>query len=132
MFGLLTRKQAELEFCKISQGFKELKKDIVSKKEIELMIKEAVLDLKTNQFAKLREVNPHTPRTKRRTKVNKLLDKAEILSEMSNLLKKGLSSGEVFNIIVDDKQLIKKTCFFKYLKAIRENSTQTPRTLETN
>jgi len=135
MWFFPTKKEVKKEFEKIKGSFKkrdskidDLKKEIVSKKEIELMIKEAVLDLKASQLNKLREVNPRTPRTKRRTKVNKLLDRAEIMSEMLNLSKKGYSTGEIYNIIVEEKQLIKKTCFFKYMKLIRENSARTPRT----
>ena len=53
MWFFPTRKQIKKELEKIAEAFKkrdedfkEVKKEIVSKKEIELMIKEAVLDLK--------------------------------------------------------------------------------------
>ncbi len=128
MFGLITRKQAEKEFNKISQGFKDIKKDIVSKDKIDLMIREAF----DRERIKLHEQTPRTPQTKRRTKVNKILDRAEIMQEIASLEQKGLTTGEIYNIIVDEKQLIKKTCFFKYMKIIRENSARTPRTEQQN
>ena len=124
MFGLLTRKQAEKEFNKISQGFKDIKKDMISKDKIDLMIREAF----DRERIKIHEQIPRTPQTQRRTKVNKLLDRAEIMQEMASLEQKGLTTGEIYSIIVDEKQLIKKTCFFKYMKIVRENSARTPRT----
>ena len=46
--------------------------------------------------------------------------------------KKGYSTQEMFNVIVDEKQLCKKSCFFKYLKIVRANSKQTPQTIQSN
>ena len=123
MFGLLTKKQAEKEFCKIAQGFKDLKKDIVARSEIELLIENAIL--KNN---KVRELNPRTSRTTMRKKADKLLDKVEIMREIASMEKQGHSTQEMFNIIVEEKQLIKKTCFYKYLKKVREQIANTPRT----
>ena len=122
MFGLLKRKEAKEEFDKISKAFKDMKKDMISKKEIELMIKEAILDVKETSLYEpiIREPTPRTSRTKLRKKADKILDKAEICSEMANLLKEGYSSKEVFDIIVNQKQLIKHTCFYKYMKIVRE------------
>jgi len=126
MWFFPTRKQIKKELEKIAEAFrkrdedlKEVKKEIVSKKEIELMIKEAVLEIKADMF-KVREKGSRTPRTVMRKKAEKILDKAEILSEMANLSKKGHSTTEMFNLIVNEKQLCKKTCFYKYMKKVRE------------
>ncbi len=128
MFGLLTRKQAEKEFCKIAQGFKDLKKEIVMRREIELMIENVILKNKNE----IPQINSRTPRTQRRKKADKLLDKAELLSEMANLSKNGHSTQEMFNIIVEQKQLCKKTCFYKYLKKVHEEFARTPQTKTPN
>ena len=136
MFWLLTKKTFKKESNKISKSFDKVdkaltdltsqsinnrvlidsnKESIVSRHEIDLMIRERMLEL--------REYTSQTPRTQEtnlRKKANKILDKAEIMREMASLLQKGLSTTEIQNIIVNDKCLIKKTCFFKYIKLVRE------------
>jgi len=126
MWFFPTKKEIKKEFEKISRAFKkrdsdiqEIRKEIISKKEVELMIKEEILKIKADMF-KVREIGSRTPRTAIRKKADKMLDKAEILSEMANLSKKGYSTTEMFNIIVNEKQLCKKTCFYKYMKKVRE------------
>jgi len=119
------------ESSKIKDSIEGIREGVVSKKEIELMIREAILQV--------REVSPRNPRTKTRTKLrkkaDKFLDKAEILNEMRLLLDNQHTTTEIFDIIVREKELIKKTCFFKYLKEInnsphevREQIKTTPRT----
>ncbi len=90
----------------------------------------------TNEVREVVSQTPHTtPRTTRtplRMKADRLLDKAELMNEINSMIVKGLSTTEMYNLIVDEKQLIKKTCFFKYLKLVRERSSQTTRTIKTN
>lgn len=112
VFGLFKRKDAKEEFNKISNSFKEIKKNLVPRKEIELLIENAIL--------KIKETPQTIPRTKLRKKVSVLLDKAEIMQEIKDMEQKGISTNDMFNIIVNQKKLIKKTCFYKYLKIIRE------------
>ena len=118
------------EFNKIRDSFKkrdreikELKDLIVSKDMIKLMIENEMLKIKSE----LREPIRTTPRTDKRKKADKILDKAEIMSEIGSMLQKGLSTQEAYIQIVEIKSLCKKTCFFKYLKIVREQIAQTPR-----
>ena len=135
MFGLITKNRFKKELHKISKSFlrrdnaiKEIKEIVVSKKEVDLMIREALL--------KIQEVTPRTiprtPRTAIRKKADKMLDKAEVMNEMLKLVESGLSTTQIHEIIVTQKALIKKTCFYKYLKIVREQIARTPRTTQTN
>ncbi len=128
LFGF--QKFAKKEFEKIKESFTrrdEKIKDLVSKKEVELMIKEAILNLKETNL-KVCEVSPQTPRTTLRKRADKFLDKAEICQEIASMLQKGLSTTEAYNQIVVLNKSCKKTCFYKYLKKVREQLAQTPRT----
>ncbi len=149
MFWFLTKKQAKKEFKKIGDSFNKFKseiteltsqslnnrvlieknkddiKEFISKKEIDLMIREALIK---EAILGSSQTIPQTPRTQMRKKADKMLNRAEILSEMANLSNKGYSTQEMFNIIVNQKQIIKKTCFYKYLKKIREQFARTPQT----
>ena len=118
MFGL--RKQINKELKKISQSFKDIKKDMITKDKIDLMIREAF----DRERLKVREVSPRTPQTKMRKKVNTLLNKAEIMQEIRVMEQKGISTEDIYNNIVNIKQLCKKTCFYKYLKIIRKQSAE--------
>ena len=101
----------------------DLKDKVVSKKEIDLMIREAVVKIKEETPRSISQ----SPQTAIRRKANKILNRVEIMQEMASLLQKGLSTTEMYNIIVNEKMLIKKTCFFKYIKIIRAQTPQTPR-----
>ena len=131
MLWFPTKKEVKKEFIKIKNSFKKRDSKILAleknlndlKKEIELIYK-------------LREPTPRTlertPQTAIRRKANKILNKVEIMQEINSLLKKGLSTTEIYEIIVNQKALIKKTCFFKYIKVVREQSARTLRTTLTN
>lgn len=138
MWLIPTKKEINKSFDKIKSHFSELvaqsldnrilieenKSNIVSRKEIELMIREAILNIKESTP----RTKTRTPRTSLRKKAEKILNKVEIMQEIKSLINKGLSTNEVYNIIVLEKQLIKKTCFFKYIKIVREQTPRTPRT----
>ncbi|MBA7617558.1 hypothetical protein ES703_24873 [subsurface metagenome] len=102
----------------------EFKDNIVPKAEIKLMIENEILNVQGH--------TPQTPRTPMRKKADKLLNKAEIMHEIGSMLLKGLSTTEACNQLVNIKQLCRKSCFFKYLKIVREKGLQTPRTKITN
>ena len=101
-------------FNKVKKDIEQIDKQIVSKKEIELMIRESLLEVRPR-------TSPRTsPRTYIRKRADKLLDQVEVCSEIRSLLQRGLSTVEMYNIIVLEKTLVKKTCFYKYLKVARE------------
>ncbi len=120
MFGFTNKKRLKRSLEKIKEEIKDLKKDIVSKSEIELIIE--------NKILKLREANPQTSQTPIRKRVNKLLNKAEIMQEIRTLEQQGLSTTEAYDQIVNIKGLCRKSCFYKYLKIVRGNIAQTPQT----
>ena len=117
------KKKVRKSFKKIRNQIKHLQKNSVNKKQVEKMIKEALQTPRINP-----RLIEQAPQTAIRRKANKILNRVEIMQEMSSLLKQGLSTGEILQIIVNEKMLIKKTCFFKYMKIIREQSARTPQT----
>ena len=145
MLWLVTKKELKKERDKIKRSFKkrdlrfkELKNIIVSKKEIELMIKEEILKLRELRVLRvLTTPNPKTieaikeTKTIIRKKAEKLLDIAEIRHEIGLLVKKDYSTSYIHNQIVEVKQLCKKSCFFKYLKEVRGLRKPTPHTPRT-
>ena len=134
MFGLLTKKQFEKEIKKISKSFERVNNKIIEKEMIELLIdnkilkNNAVIPRIPQTSAQTPQTSPRTPQTKLRKKANKILNKAEIMAEMRDMIKLGRSTMEIYDIIVEEKQLCKKTCFYNYIKQVRELISQTPQT----
>jgi len=128
VWWFVTKKDLKKEQKKIKAAFKELRGEVVSKKEIELMIREGILVV--------RELTPRTPRTTPRTtarkKADKLLDKVEIMREIASMEELGTGTNDIFKEIVTIRGLCRKTCFYKYLKLVRERVARTPRTKVTN
>ena len=122
MFGLLTRKQAEKEFCKIAQGFKDIKQDITSKSEIELMIENKIL--KNNSLhvpisIKKSQDNIETKLIKRVRRNKKSLVMAEI-----NKLKDNHSVVEMFDVIVLEKGLCSKASYYRYIQCLKSKEIE--------
>ncbi len=106
----------------------QLKEKIVSKLDIRLMIIDEV-----RAEIKRESRTPRTiARTSQRKRVDKKLDKIEIMQEIGSMLQKGLSTTEIYNVLVIQKAIIKKTCFYKYLKEVRKHIARTPRTNSAN
>jgi len=131
MWGLLSKKRFREEMMKIANSFKsrdkeisELRANIVSKDTIKLMIE--------NEILKVHKPVQTSARTAKRKKADRILDKAEIMHEIASMLQKGLSTNEAYNQIVNVKKLCGRTCFFKYLKIVREQTPRTPRTIKAN
>ena len=114
------------------QAYKEMKDEMVSKREVELMIGERMLELHTETTQTPRTspqtTSQTTPQTYKRRKADILFNKVEIMQEIASLEELGQSTTEMYDTIVHVKQLCKKSCFFKYLKMVREQMIQTPRT----
>ena len=133
MWFFPTKKEVKKEFEKIFKAFKkrdddieDIKKDLVSKKEIELMIKEAVIDLKL-QFGQYSE-----PKSEHRSEPNKkghfervMIKKAnktrpEVIKQaIRGLLDRDLKTTDIYNTIVNEKKLCGKTQFYHYLSLVR-------------
>ena len=141
MWFFPTRKQIKKEFEKIAEAFKkrdedfkEVKKEIVSKKEIELMIKEAILDLKV-QFGTLSGLKSEPKQKKAIKQFEKVVyQRAKILrpeaikTQIRGLLAKGIKTTDIFNTIVKEKDLCGKTQFYHYLSLVRSESPELVRT----
>ena len=117
-------KKRDTRLSKVEDELKGLKNEFVTRKEFELLmnlIKSGV-----------HEPTSRSPQTTIRRKANKLLDKAEIMHEIASMSQKGLSTQEIQHNIIDVQGLCKKTCFFKYLKIVREQSPRTTRGIKAN
>jgi len=117
------------EFKKIYNSFNEVRKeiigkankeDVVSKKEIDLMIREAILKV---QFIPNPEQNSEL---NKETHFNKIVmlnankkRPALIKQSIRGLLEKGLRTTEIFNIVVNEKKIVGKTQFYHYLTLIK-------------
>ncbi len=123
MFWIKTIKQVKKELKKIARAFLLRDEKILNNQE-RINKLEGALAILTNSANQ----TSRTPQTAIRRKANKILNKVEIMQEMASLLHQGLSTTEIQEIIVIKKSLIKKTCFFKYMKIVREQLTRTPRT----
>jgi len=131
-FGIASKKEVKKEFKKISDSFKvrdkflkEIKDNIISKKEIGLMIKEAVLDLKV-QFSMKSEPKSE-PNQKKAIKqferviyqrAKKMRPEA-IKQTIKGLLQTELKTTDIYKEIVENKRLCGKTQFYHYLSLVR-------------
>ena len=125
MFGLLTRKQAEKEFCKIAQGFKDLKKEITPRSEINLLIENAILKNKSLQVS----ISPKKSYNKIETKVINRIRKSKkslVMSEIKKL-EPSMSVIDMYEDIVLSKGLCSKATFYRYVASLKSQS-QIPET----
>ena len=134
MWWCVSKKSFIKELQKIARSFRlrdkamsELKAEIVSKKEIDIMIREAMLKIREptlHAIPQSARTTPHTPRTPLRKRADKLLNKAEIMAEIRSMLEKGQSTTEALYQITEVRGLCRKTCFFKYLRELREQKPE--------
>ncbi len=123
MSGSLSIKQAKEEFKKIANAFRErdkkiltLKNDITSKNEMYLMIKKALREQLREVTTRSTSPNQLKPMQKR---VLKRLDTAKIMKAIHSYIQEGYRTNQIKDEIIN-RFGIKPTCFFKYLKALRE------------
>jgi hypothetical protein len=141
MWFIPTKKEIKKELKKISDSFKErdkvlkeIRDNIISKKEIELMIKEAVLNLKV-QFGALSE--PKSEPNQRKEikqferaiyqKAKKMRPEA-IKQAIRGLLERDLTTTDIYKEIVENKRLCGKTQFYHYLSLVRNEVRSLVRT----
>ena len=125
---MFKRKEAEKEFSKISDSFKDLKKDIVSSKEkiariegvISMIIKEKSQKVPNNPKKSQDTIEIKVANRVRRNK------KALVMSEIAKL-KDSHSVIEMFEIIVLEKGLCSKASYYRYIAGLKSQS-QTPKT----
>jgi hypothetical protein len=141
MWFIPTKKEIKKELKKISDSFKErdkvlkeIRDNIISKKEIELMIKEAVLDLKV-QFGALSEPKSEPNQRKEIKQFERVIyQKAKkmrpeaIKQAIRGLLEKDLTTTDIYKEIVENKRLCGKTQFYHYLSLVRNEVRSLVRT----
>lgn len=132
------KKEIKKSFSKIkssiteltSQSFKQQilieknKEDIVSRKEIDLMIREAILKVQSApNTAPNSELLTEPIKEKHFDKVvllNANKTRPDIIKQaIRGLLEKGLRTTDIFNIIVTEKKIVGKTQFYHYLTLIK-------------
>ena len=129
------------EFKKITNSFTKFKKEIsqltiltqnnqekiselVSKKEVDLMIREAILKVQSAPYSEPKS-EPLTEPIKEKhfnkvvmLKANKTRPEL-IKTAIRGLLAKGLRTTDIFNIVVNEKKIVGKTQFYHYLTLIK-------------
>ena len=79
-------------------------------------LRESLVRIQEN--LKVRETTPQgSPKVSAILK--KKLSKLTIIAEINELVKRGLVTTKIYEIIVQDRAICKKTCFYKYLKLVR-------------
>lgn len=122
MFGLLTKKQAEKEFCKIAQSFKDLRKEITPRSEINLLIENAILKNKSQQVPIIPKKYQDKIETRIMNKVRRS-KKALVLAEISKL-EASMSVIEMYEDIVLTKGICSKASFYRYVASINLKSQE--------
>jgi len=113
-------KKRDVEILKSNEDIKELKNELVSKKEIDLMIREAVLKVQSAQYSE-----PKSELIKEKHFDKVMLKKAvknrpELIKQgIRGLLERGYTTTQIFNVIVKEKKLCGKTQFYHYLSLVK-------------
>ncbi len=130
MFGL--RKFVKGEFKKIANSFRSIKKDIVSREEIDLMIENALLKVQSAPNSESKsESNKKQFERVMIQKANKT--RPELIKQaIQMLMERDLTTTNIFNVIVGEKKLCGKTQFYHYLSIVRAGLRTELRTKQTN
>ncbi len=132
MFGIITKKKLKIITDEISKDININKNNISTHSKDIIDMRLLVAELKG--MIKVREQVANSPQTTSNyhKKAKKIADKVQILAEMKKLINKDFSTQEMYNSVVLDKGLCRKTCFYKYLKIIREQELRTSQTKKAN
>lgn len=126
-----SKKEIKKEFKKVFDSFKkrddeisELKAGLVSKKEIDLMIREAILKVQSGQNSGLySEPKAELKKGKHyeRTLLKKVIKTRPqvIKTAIRGLIEKDMNTTNIFNVVVEEKKLCGKTQFYHYLSLVR-------------
>ena len=102
-------------FNKVKKDIKDLSEMIISKKEIELMIREAMLMVQSepNSEPNQNHFNKMILQEAKKTR-------PEAIKHIIRMyLHEGKRTKDIFKLIVEEKQLISKTQFYHYLTLVR-------------
>lgn len=136
-FGIASKKEVNKEFEKIRDSFKErdskilklnedvegLKKEIVCRKEIELMIREYLV--KSEPYSEHKS-EPNQTNYERVMIKRAIKTRPDALKQaIRGCLDKEMKTTEIFKLIVEEKKIISKTQFYHYLSLVK-NELRTP------
>jgi len=131
MWFIPTKKEVKKSFNKIKKHIIELTSQSLNNRVLIEKNKSDIAGLK--EMIKVRElvreqVREPTPRTSIEKKIKQRLDNAKLMKAIHSCIKEGYSTNHIKEDIIT-RFKIKKTCFFKYLKLVREQVREpTPRT----
>ena len=138
MFGLITRKKLEKINKNIIEKVDLNKNNIDSNSKDIMELRLQVSELKGMlQVQRVREQTLQSSQTSEANtiyhkKAKKFADKVLLVNEIKELISRDLTTGEMYDIIVMEKSICRKSCFFKYLKIVRKQLEKTVQTEETN
>ena len=108
------------EILKSQEDIKELKNNTISKKEVDLMIREAILKV---QSAPNFELHSEPLKKKHFDKVVMLKankNRPDLIKQsIRGLIERDLTTTNIFNIVVNEKKIVGKTQFYHYLSIVR-------------
>ena len=104
-----------------SKELKELREQIVSKKEIDLMIREELLKVKSEQHSEPKsEPNKETHYNKVMIK-KAVKNRPELIKQaIRGLIERDMNTTNIFNAVVLEKKLCGKTQFYHYLSLVKQ------------
>ncbi len=96
------------------------KEDIVSKKEIDLMIREALLKVQSVPNYELKS-EPNKEKHFEGIMIKKAIkNRPEFIKQaIRGLIERDLRTTDIFNIVVNEKKIVGKTQFYHYLSIVR-------------
>ena len=128
MWFVPTKKELKKILKKITESFKqrdiqinEIKKELVSKKEIDLMIREAILKVQFGQHSEPKSEQQSKRKHFEGVMVKKAIKtRPELLkTAIRGLIDRDMRTTDIFKVIVEEKKLISKTQFYHYLSIVR-------------
>jgi len=107
-----------------SKEIKDLKDNIVSKKEIDLMIREALLKVQSEQYSEPKsELSTEPIKEKHFNKVmlrKAVKNRPELIKQaIRGLIERDMNTTSIFNVVVLEKKLCGKTQFYHYLSLVK-------------
>ena len=118
---------------------KELREKNISKKEIELMIREIVLlshsgqnsgqQFEQNSGVKSEQNQPNRTHYSKVMSQRAIKTRPEVIKQaIRGCLDKDMRTSEIFNLVVEEKKIISKTQFYHYLELVRNELRSNVRT----
>lgn len=110
----------DLKITNNSKEIKDLKDNSISKKEVDLMIREVLLKVQSEQYSEL-TTEPIKEKHFEKVMLRKAAkNRPELIKQaIRECLERGYTTTQIFNLVVKEKQLVGKTQFYHYLSLVR-------------